>query len=46
MNSRKLARVVPFTDENLRAASADGSAFVTPELPLNCDFAVRIWTVE
>ena len=28
------------------AASADGRAFVTPELPLNRDFAVRIWTVE
>jgi WD40 repeat protein len=28
------------------AASADGGAFVTPELPRNRDFAVRIWTVE
>jgi hypothetical protein len=28
------------------AASADGSAFVTPELPRNRDFAVRTWTVE
>jgi len=28
------------------AASADGRVFVTPELPRNRDFAVRIWTVE
>jgi WD40 repeat protein len=28
------------------AASADGRTFVTPELPQNRDFAVRIWTVE
>lgn len=28
------------------AASADGGTFVTPELPHNRDFAVRIWTVE
>ena len=28
------------------AASPDGSAFVTPELPKNRDFAVRIWAVE
>jgi hypothetical protein len=28
------------------ATSADGGVFVTPELPRNRDFAVRIWTVE
>ena len=26
--------------------SPDGRAFVTPELPLNRDFAVRVWTEE
>ena len=36
----------PLLVEKPVAASPDGEAFVTPELPQNRDFAVRIWTVE